>query len=166
MNSYSSFFGRWEKWGGVEGTPWDSEQSVPTCQHTQLWGQAPAKHDDKGEPLNYENRTGLLYIILKSKIQHTYLTTAHSFCSHLREVRRKSCDTVVFPRAASLDQGWRSHVVWERCPGNVTPQGPGLLSVCSLQAHVPRRPHPRTTIPVQAPLTATPPFFQVSTGVP
>lgn len=72
MNSYSSFFGRWEKWGGAEGTPWDSERSVPTCQHTQLWSQAPAKHDEKGEPLSYQNQTGLLYIRLKSKMQ-TYL---------------------------------------------------------------------------------------------
>ena len=96
------------------GTPWDSEQSVSKCQHTQLWSQAPAKCDEKGEPLSYQSLTGLLYIRLKSlKCKRTYLTTANSFCSYLQEMQRKPRDTVVLQRAAGLDQSCRSHVVPE-----------------------------------------------------
>lgn len=153
------FFGRWENGEVERGTPWDSERSVSKCQHTQLWSQAPAKCDEKGEPLSYQSLTGLLYIRLKSlKCKRTYLTTANSFCSYLQEMQRKPRDTVVLQRAAGLDQSCRSHVVPERCPGNVTAWGPGLPSTCSHQAHVLRRPWRRTTIHVQALPTATPPF--------
>ena len=82
------FFGRWENGEMERGTPWDSERSVSKCQHTQLWSQAPAKCDEKGEPLSYQSPTGLLYIRLKSlKCKRTYLTTATLFAVICRRCR-------------------------------------------------------------------------------